>query len=66
MCVPRYVHTNVDVYGGQKRVQDPLDLELQMVVNCWIWVLGSKLGPPEELRVFLTTVLPILLLKLIS
>ena len=66
MCVPRYVHTNVDVYGGQKRVQDPLDLELRMVVNCWIWVLGTKLGPLEEQPVFLTTELPILLLKLIS
>jgi len=30
-------------HGGQKRASDPLELELQAVVNCPIWVLGATL-----------------------
>ena len=33
-CVP-------GLHGGQKMALDPLQLELQMVVN---WVLGTELG----------------------
>lgn len=25
-----------------------LELELQVLVKCWIWVLGTSLGPLEE------------------
>lgn len=29
--------------GGQKRVLEPLQLELQMIAKPWIWVLGTEL-----------------------
>jgi hypothetical protein len=52
----------LDIHGGQKRALDPLEWELQTVVNChvgaWdgIWALwtmccvcsGLSLGPLEE------------------
>jgi hypothetical protein len=31
--------------GGQKRASDPLELELQAVVSCLVWVMGSELRP---------------------
>ena len=36
VCVPA-------THGGQKGVLDSLKLELQMVVSCLIWALGTKL-----------------------
>lgn len=36
------------------RVLDSLELELQVVVSHLIWVLGTKLGPPEEQLALLT------------
>ena len=38
------------VCGGQERVLDPLELELQIVVNHLTWVLGTEqnLGPLKE------------------
>lgn len=38
-------HMSSGVCGVQKRaldLPDPLKLELQMVVNCVIWILGTK------------------------
>lgn len=32
-CMSAY-HMHVGAYGGQKKVPDPLDLVLQMVVSC--------------------------------
>lgn len=34
-------------HRGQKRVSQPLELELQKVASP-LWVLGAKLGPLEE------------------
>ena len=31
------------ICAGQKRVLDPLELELQEVVSCLTWVLGAEL-----------------------
>lgn len=31
-------------YGGRKRVSDPLELDLLVVVCYLAWVLGTKLG----------------------
>lgn len=41
---------------GQKRESDPLETELQRVVNCLLceW-LESNLGPPEELQMLWST-----------
>jgi hypothetical protein len=36
----------VGTCGDQKRVLDLLELELQVVMNHPIWVLGTKLGSP--------------------
>lgn len=30
--------------GGQKEESDPLELELQAVLSCPVWVLGTELG----------------------
>lgn len=35
-----YVH--VEAYRGQRRVSDPLELELQVVVSCLRWMLGTE------------------------
>lgn len=32
-------------YKGQRRALDSLKPELHMVVRCWMWVLGTELGP---------------------
>ena len=38
-------HVNVDVCGGHKRELDPLEVELQEVVNSLVWVLRTKFWP---------------------
>lgn len=35
-------------YGVQKRVPDTLELKLQVVVSCLMWVLGIKLRSSER------------------
>lgn len=30
--------------GGQKRVSDPSEMELELIVNCLVWDLGTELG----------------------
>lgn len=37
-----------DSHTGWKKASDPLELELQAVVNCFTWVLGTELlGHPS-------------------
>lgn len=38
-----YSTLRADVYGGQRKVSDSLDLKLQVVVSCLTRVLGNKL-----------------------
>ena len=46
MCVYFcYVHMYVGACGGQKRVPDPLELELQRVVTCLVGVPILNSGP---------------------
>lgn len=40
LSISRYVHITAGTYRGHTA----LDLELEEVVNCWSWVLGSKLS----------------------
>ena len=35
-------------YGHQKRVSETLELEMQVVMSCLTWVLGTNLGPLKE------------------
>lgn len=44
MCM----YMSVDALRDQKKVLDSLELELQTVLSCLSWVLGTKLGSPEE------------------
>ena len=44
---------NVGAHGGQKKVLDPLELELHVVVSCVTWVIGNTL---QEQCVFLRAV----------
>jgi hypothetical protein len=39
--------TACSTHRGQKRVGDPMELELQAVVNCLVWVVGTKRGFSE-------------------
>lgn len=41
---------------GQKKISDPLVLELQMAVSHSVWMLFSKWGPLGEQHAILTTV----------
>lgn len=43
-----YMYMSVDALRDQKKVLDSLELELQTVLSCLSWVLGTKLGSPEE------------------
>lgn len=42
------MYMSVDALRDQKKVLDSLELELQTVLSCLSWVLGTKLGSPEE------------------
>lgn len=42
------------VLGGQKRVSDLLEMELQVIRSYLVWVLGTKPGYVEEQKMFLT------------
>lgn len=42
-------------WEGQKRSLSSLDLELQTVVSCLVWVLGIELGSSERAVFFLTS-----------
>lgn len=37
------VHMSTGAFGGQERVSDALELELETVVSCYAWVLGPEL-----------------------
>jgi hypothetical protein len=43
MSVCTYVHMTMLAHGGEKKVLDPLDLELQVIVSCQTWVLRTEL-----------------------
>ena len=48
VCVSLYVYKHVcaGTHGGQKETLDPLQLQLQAVINSLVWVLGTELGHP--------------------
>lgn len=56
MYVSMYACTLVQAFGGQKRMSDPLELKLQMVVSHQ--VLGTKPGSLQEQEVSLATISP--------
>lgn len=41
ICVYAFVHMCRAACGGQKRLSDPLEMELQMGVRCLVRVLGT-------------------------
>lgn len=43
MCIWGYVHVNV-VAGRDQRCEDPLELELQLILSCLMQVLGIEFG----------------------
>lgn len=53
MYVSMYACTLVQAFGGQKKMSDPLELKLQMVVSHQ--VLGTKPGSLQEQEVSLAT-----------
>ena len=44
---------------SQKRAPDRLELELQAIVNCPTWALGTEPSPLQGQRVLLTTAEPL-------
>lgn len=55
MCVYVQAHVHVCACEGQKR--NPLELELQSVVRCLMWVLWTKLLTSGRVQVHLNAVL---------
>lgn len=47
MGVSGYVQVSASTPGGQKML-NPLQLELQVVLNCVIWALGKKTPQQEQ------------------
>lgn len=65
MC--RYMHVSAGAHGDQKMAADPLNLELQDVVNHCFGYWESNSGPSEEQCVILSDELsPQLLLLLLT
>lgn len=49
MCMCVCMHMSTGVLRVQGRVLDPLELQLQAVVSCQTWALGTKLWSSERL-----------------
>lgn len=43
ICVWIYAFVSADAHDVQKRASDPLDLELQVLLSCHSWMLGTEL-----------------------
>lgn len=56
LCVHMCVCALCSDFKVQKRddLMDPLELDLQAVVNCQMWMLGTKLSPLLEQYVITT------------
>lgn len=54
LCVG-IVYMSVGIHRGQKRKLDLLELELQMAMNCFTWVLGTKLTLTPSTQVYIVT-----------
>lgn len=51
MCLGVYMCTCVfSICGSQKRALDPFELELQAIVSCLMWLLGTE--PVSAARAF--------------
>lgn len=44
VAVCGHVYMRAGTHRVQKTVWGPLEGELQATVNCWMWVLGTRLG----------------------
>lgn len=56
ICVCVWVCAHVcSALGGQKEALDPLELELEVIVGCLMWVWALILGLLEEQLALLTT-----------
>lgn len=56
---PLSMHLHVGAHGDHKRALYPMELELQVVVNNLLWVLGAKRKPLQEQYELLTMEPPI-------
>lgn len=45
MCMGGSAHMSTGAFRGQERVLGPMELEIQAVVRCVTWVLGTELIP---------------------
>lgn len=43
-CVCRWVYAKEYMQRWEERALDPLELELQAVGSCLVWILGTELG----------------------
>lgn len=53
MYMHGFVQVNAFAQVGQRRELDLLELELQVVVSCMIWVLGTELWASEKKKYLL-------------
>lgn len=58
MCTYVHMHTCAGALGGRKRTLNPLGWNLQAVVSCSVWLVGTgelNSGSLQEQQVFLNT-----------
>lgn len=55
VCSLKCVHVCASVHGGQKRISDLLELELQTGVSHQTWVPGTNLPSLEEQYALVTS-----------
>lgn len=48
LCICVYEHMHAGVVSCHKMMSDLWKVELQVAVSCWVWVLGTELGPLQE------------------
>lgn len=59
----QYVHMSAGTHGGQKMVQDPLTMEIQLVVNHPMWMLEIEFRSSSRATCVLLTPKPSLQLQ---
>lgn len=54
-CLCLFVHVSEGVYRDKKKASDPLELEVEAVMNHQHWCWDQNLGSLQDQRVLLTT-----------
>lgn len=53
-----FVSMHASALRSQKRLSDPLELDLEVIVSCLLWVLGPSVWETFQIQVITVTVDP--------